>query len=187
VTGPEKQFGEMETQQLLQRAREGEAEAFCALAQAHEPRLFQQALALCHNPATAKDLAADTLIEAWKSIRGQPELARGRRARRLRAGGTGNALDRLPRVPDEARPVLHGRLGVALPRSGQRNKAVGQAWRLFFPGVSFTSDPAESSSFLFFSPDRLRDHPSRFCHCGGDPAWRVEWHSHGFSPGSQGW
>jgi len=62
------QFGEMETQQLLQRAREGEAEAFCALAQAHEQRLFQQALALCRNPATADDLAADTLIEAWKSI-----------------------------------------------------------------------------------------------------------------------
>ena len=62
------QFGEMETQQLLQRARDGEAEAFCALAQAHEQRLFQQALALCRNPATAEDLAAETLSEAWKSI-----------------------------------------------------------------------------------------------------------------------
>ena len=58
----------METQQLLQRAQEGNAEAFCALAQAHERRLFQQALALCRNPATAEDLAADTIIEAWKSI-----------------------------------------------------------------------------------------------------------------------
>ena len=69
MTGPDKQFGEVDTRQLLQRAREGEAEAFCALAQAHEQRLFQQALALCRNPATAEDLAADTLIEAWKSIR----------------------------------------------------------------------------------------------------------------------
>ena len=59
---------QLEAQQLLQRAREGEPEAFCALAQAHEQRLFQQALALCRNPATAEDLAADTIIEAWKSI-----------------------------------------------------------------------------------------------------------------------
>jgi RNA polymerase sigma-70 factor, ECF subfamily len=58
----------METQQLLRRARGGEAEAFCALAQAHEQRLFQQAIALCRNPAAAEELAADTLLEAWKSI-----------------------------------------------------------------------------------------------------------------------
>jgi RNA polymerase sigma-70 factor, ECF subfamily len=53
---------------LLEPARQGDPEAFCALARKHEARLFQQALALCHNPATAEDLAADTLIESWKSI-----------------------------------------------------------------------------------------------------------------------
>jgi RNA polymerase sigma-70 factor (ECF subfamily) len=58
----------MESQQLLQRARGGDAEAFCVLAQAHEQRLFQQAAALCCNPTTAEDLAADTILEAWKSI-----------------------------------------------------------------------------------------------------------------------
>ncbi len=62
------QFGEAESGELLQRAREGDADAFCILAQAHEQRLFQQALALCRNSTTAEDLAAETLIEAWKSI-----------------------------------------------------------------------------------------------------------------------
>jgi RNA polymerase sigma-70 factor (ECF subfamily) len=38
------------------------------VAQAHEQRLFRQAIALCHDCATAEDLAAETLIEAWKSI-----------------------------------------------------------------------------------------------------------------------
>jgi RNA polymerase sigma-70 factor, ECF subfamily len=55
-------------EELLQQARQGDEEAFCALAQKHEARLFQQALALCHNPGTAEDLAAETLIESWKSI-----------------------------------------------------------------------------------------------------------------------
>jgi RNA polymerase sigma-70 factor, ECF subfamily len=61
-------FVEEQDGELLEQARRGETEAFCPLAQKHEARLFQQALALCGNPATAEDLAADTLIEAWQSI-----------------------------------------------------------------------------------------------------------------------
>ena len=57
-----------EAAELLLRAREGDADAFCAVAKAHEQRLFQQAVALCHDPTAAEDLAAETLIEAWKSI-----------------------------------------------------------------------------------------------------------------------
>jgi RNA polymerase sigma-70 factor, ECF subfamily len=57
-----------ESAELLARARAGEADAFCELATSCEARLFQQAVALCHNPATAEDLAAETLIEAWKSL-----------------------------------------------------------------------------------------------------------------------
>ena len=57
-----------ESAELLSRAREGDADAFCVVAQAHEQRLFQQAIALCHDPTAAEDLAAETLIEAWKSI-----------------------------------------------------------------------------------------------------------------------
>lgn len=68
MTNPDGQFGEVESRELLQRAREGDADAFCTVAQAHEHRVFQQALALCRHPATAEDLAAETLIEAWKSI-----------------------------------------------------------------------------------------------------------------------
>lgn len=68
MTHPDAQFGETEASELLARARKGDADAFCAVAQAHEQRLFQQAAALCHDPTTAEDLAAETLIEAWKSI-----------------------------------------------------------------------------------------------------------------------
>ncbi len=65
---PDAQFGEVEVAELLRRAREGDADAFCVLAQPHEQRLFQQALTLCRNAVNAEDLAAETLIEAWKSI-----------------------------------------------------------------------------------------------------------------------
>lgn len=68
MTCPDAQFGETELRELLRRARAGDADAFCAVAQAHEQRLFRQAIALCHDSATADDLAAETLIEAWKSI-----------------------------------------------------------------------------------------------------------------------
>jgi RNA polymerase sigma-70 factor, ECF subfamily len=68
VTHPDAQFGETEVRALLRRAREGDADAFCMVAQAHEQRLFQQALGLSRNAATAEDLAAETLVEAWKSI-----------------------------------------------------------------------------------------------------------------------
>ena len=57
-----------ESADLLARARAGEPEAYCELAQACEERLFRQAVALCHDPTTAEDLAAETLIEAWKSL-----------------------------------------------------------------------------------------------------------------------
>lgn len=54
--------------QLLTRARAGDAEAYCQLAQACETRLFRQAIALGHDPCTAEDLVAETLIAAWTSL-----------------------------------------------------------------------------------------------------------------------
>jgi len=54
---------------LLDRARQGDAPAFCALVAPLAARLFRQALALCGNPAAAEDLAAETMAEAWKSFR----------------------------------------------------------------------------------------------------------------------
>jgi RNA polymerase sigma-70 factor (ECF subfamily) len=58
-----------ESSLLLTQARAGDAEAFCDVARAHETRLFRQAVALCHEEAQAEDLVAETLIEAWRSLR----------------------------------------------------------------------------------------------------------------------
>jgi len=58
-----------ETRDSLALARAGDAEAFGDVCRAHETRLLRQALALCGNETMAEDLAQDTLVEAWKSLR----------------------------------------------------------------------------------------------------------------------
>lgn len=63
------QLDAQESKRLLSQAREGDGEAFCELIGAHEQRLYQQAAALCGNLASAEDLAAETIVEAWKSLR----------------------------------------------------------------------------------------------------------------------
>lgn len=55
-------------QQLLARARKGDAEAFGLLGQACEFRLFRQAMALCRQQSMAEDLVVETLTEAWRSL-----------------------------------------------------------------------------------------------------------------------
>lgn len=64
------------TKALLVRARTGDGEAFCQLAQPLEVRLFQQAVALCRDPATAEDLVSETLVEAWKGLSRYDETCR---------------------------------------------------------------------------------------------------------------
>ena len=54
---------------LLDRARAGDAEAFCEVCRAYETRLLRQAATLCGNATLAEDLAQDTLVEAWKCLR----------------------------------------------------------------------------------------------------------------------
>ncbi len=54
---------------LLERARAGDAEAFGEVCLQCEAPLFRQALALCGNAAAAEDLAQESLVEAWKSLR----------------------------------------------------------------------------------------------------------------------
>jgi RNA polymerase sigma-70 factor (ECF subfamily) len=54
--------------ELLARARTGDAQAFCQLAMQHEYRLLQQARGLCGDLNTAEDLASETLVEAWRSL-----------------------------------------------------------------------------------------------------------------------
>jgi RNA polymerase sigma-70 factor (ECF subfamily) len=53
---------------LLARAREGDAEAFCQVAQECEGRLFRQAVALCREESVAEDLVVETMGHAWKSL-----------------------------------------------------------------------------------------------------------------------
>jgi RNA polymerase sigma-70 factor (ECF subfamily) len=59
----------LDMRSLLDQARSGDAEAFGEVCRIHESRLLRQAMTLCNNPATAEDLAQDTLVEAWKSLR----------------------------------------------------------------------------------------------------------------------
>jgi RNA polymerase sigma-70 factor (ECF subfamily) len=54
---------------LLELAQAGDAEAFGEICRRHETRLLRQALTLCGNATLAEDLAQDTLVEAWKSLR----------------------------------------------------------------------------------------------------------------------
>ncbi len=54
---------------LLERARAGDAEAFGEICRACEGRLRRQAMTLCGDGPLAEDLAQETLVEAWKSLR----------------------------------------------------------------------------------------------------------------------
>jgi RNA polymerase sigma-70 factor (ECF subfamily) len=58
-----------ETTDLLDRAKAGDAGAFGEICGIYEDRLLRQAMALCGNASAAEDLAQDTLVEAWKSLR----------------------------------------------------------------------------------------------------------------------
>jgi len=57
------------TRSLLEQAQAGDVEAFGEVCRVHEKRLFRHAVTLCGNAALAEDLAQDTLVEAWKSLR----------------------------------------------------------------------------------------------------------------------
>jgi len=59
----------VEPTELLSRAQQGDGDAFCELCRVHEARILRQATAICGDPALAEDLAQETLVEAWKSIR----------------------------------------------------------------------------------------------------------------------
>ncbi|MEM7393305.1 MAG: sigma-70 family RNA polymerase sigma factor [Verrucomicrobiota bacterium] len=59
----------MDIRQIIEQAQEGSLDAFEALLTHHEKRLLAQAIVLCGNESTGMDLAQETLIEAWKSIR----------------------------------------------------------------------------------------------------------------------
>jgi RNA polymerase sigma-70 factor (ECF subfamily) len=56
-------------QSPLELARDGDAEAFGEVYRAHATGLLRQAMALSGNATLAEELAEDTLVEAWKSLR----------------------------------------------------------------------------------------------------------------------
>lgn len=68
---PHHQKGDLagEYPDLLAAVQNGDSEAFCDLVEPLEAALYRQAIKLCGNESTAKDLAQDTLVTAWKSIR----------------------------------------------------------------------------------------------------------------------
>jgi len=68
-TAVENELAESSVPDLLNRAREGDAESFSALCRLHGTRLLRHATGLCGDPTLAEDLAQETLWEAWKSIR----------------------------------------------------------------------------------------------------------------------
>ena len=58
-----------DTRNLLDLAQAGDAEAFGAICRVYETRLLRQAMTLCGDAILAEDLAQDSLVEAWKSLR----------------------------------------------------------------------------------------------------------------------
>lgn len=54
---------------LLSRAQKDDGDAFCELCRVYEARLLRQATMICGDATQAEDLAQETLLEAWKSIR----------------------------------------------------------------------------------------------------------------------
>jgi RNA polymerase sigma-70 factor (ECF subfamily) len=63
------QAEDLDSPGLLARAQAGDGESFCRLCAPVQDRLLRQAFALCRNEAAAQDLAQETLLAAWKSIR----------------------------------------------------------------------------------------------------------------------
>jgi RNA polymerase sigma-70 factor (ECF subfamily) len=64
------------TQELLTRAREGDAPAFCALIEPLQVRLFRQAFALAGEKSAAEDLVSETRLRAWKHLSRYNETCR---------------------------------------------------------------------------------------------------------------
>ena len=57
-----------EEHDLLSRAREGDAQAFCQLTHPLQMRLLRQATALSGDVNAAEDLVSETLVEAWRCL-----------------------------------------------------------------------------------------------------------------------
>ena len=56
--------------ELVARAQQGDREAFSTLASGVSGRLYATARLILHHPDRAEDAVQDTLVEAWRDIRG---------------------------------------------------------------------------------------------------------------------
>src|SRR4051812_37690325 len=63
-------------QELVQRAQEGDHDAFEALVRVSLARLYKTARFILHDPEQAQDAVQDALIEAWRDMRALRDAAR---------------------------------------------------------------------------------------------------------------
>ena len=58
----------MNEEQLIQRATEGDAEAFNALLGAHEQQMYALCLRMCCNPEDAQDCLQEAMLRVFRAI-----------------------------------------------------------------------------------------------------------------------
>ena len=102
--------------QLVERARGGDAAAFAALARDHEEIAFRTAYLIARNAADAEDAVQDALVKAWRALG------------RFRAG-------------EPLRPWL---LKIAANEARNRRRSAGRRERLALRSASFSGEAAPS-------------------------------------------
>ena len=60
---------DLQEQQWVDAAREGDQEAFAALVRLYEKRVFALTLRMCKNPEDAAEAAQDAFLAAWQGLR----------------------------------------------------------------------------------------------------------------------
>jgi RNA polymerase sigma-70 factor (ECF subfamily) len=55
--------------ELIQRAKSADTEAFCLLAKGYERRIYLLAFHYCHNPQDAEDLSQEVWLKAYQALR----------------------------------------------------------------------------------------------------------------------
>jgi RNA polymerase sigma-70 factor (ECF subfamily) len=85
-------------QSLIERAQQGETDAFNTLVETHQDLVFSVTLRMVRNRASAEDLTQETFISAWRAIRS------------FRGGTPGNQSPRAGTESEDARTTAPARL-----------------------------------------------------------------------------